>query len=549
MATQVGAFLRQSTAWQDIDWPACYKTVQRLQARIVKATEEKKWGKVKALQWILTHSFAARALAVRRVTENKGKKTPGIDGKTWSSPEEKRQAISELNRRGYRPMPLRRLHIPKANGKYRALGIPAMKDRAMQALYLLALDPVAETMADKGSYGFRSQRSTADAIASCFLRLAKKSAPQWIMEGDIQSCFDLIDHDWLLKHVPMDKQVLEKWLKSGYMENGLYHSTLQGTPQGGIISPVLANIALDGLEKLLKDTRALKGHKVYLVRYADDFIITGTSRAVLEEEVKPLVSNFLKERGLKLSEEKTQIVHIEEGFDFLGQNVRKYRGKMLIKPSKASCKSLLRKTKASLSQSRSNTCYKMVKKLNLIIRGWGLYHHHVVSKAIFAQLDYQIVNQIWRWLLRRHPNKSKGWIKQNYFEQGITLKAFQSKESKGEKKEVRLVELAKIPIIRHYKLRGEANPYSSQWKKYFEERQRGLWKKHPYTKGYVGKIWRNQSGRCPVCQQLINLESVWERHHKKPRKEGGGDELTNLVLIHPTCHKQLHSRSTVAHSI
>jgi RNA-directed DNA polymerase len=357
--------------------------VERLQARIVKATQEKKMEKVRSLQWTLTHSFSAKAIAVRRVTENRGRKTPGIDGKTWSTPKEKSQAITKLRRRGYYPLPVKRIYIPKANGKKRPLGIPTMHDRAMQALYLLGLDPVAETMADQTSYGFRAKRGAADAIASCFHKLAKRDAPQWIMEGDIQACFDCIDHTWLLNHVPMDKQILGKWLKAGYKEKGQHNATYQGTPQGGIISPVLANIALDGMRKELKSCQSLKGKKVHLIRYADDFIITGVSYQIIEQEVFPLVESFLHGRGLSLSREKTKIVHIKKGFVFLGQNVRKYGEKLLIKPSKESCKSLLRQVKATLKKSRNITCYELVIRLNPLLRGWGYYHHHVVSKAVF----------------------------------------------------------------------------------------------------------------------------------------------------------------------
>jgi RNA-directed DNA polymerase len=238
-------------AWHSINWAKSHRMVRRLQARIVKATRESKWGKVKALQHLLTHSLSAKAIAVRRVTENRGKATPGVDGQTWSCPKEKSKAITLLKRRGYRPMPLRRIYIPKANGKLRPLGIPTMKDRAMQALYLLALEPVAETIADPNSYGFRPGRSTADAREQLHTLLAQKRAAQWIVEGDIKGCFDNISHDWMLTHIPMDKVILRKWLKSGYMEKGIYHDTEAGTPQGGIISPVLANMVLDGLETYL----------------------------------------------------------------------------------------------------------------------------------------------------------------------------------------------------------------------------------------------------------------------------------------------------------
>src|SRR5881397_2769521 len=274
-----GALSDGDVVWHAINWHQAHTTVRRLQARIVKATQEGRWGKVKALQHLLTHSFSGKALAVRRVTENQGKNTPGVDRVIWNTPQKKINAIYALRQRDYHPQPLRRIYIPKKNGQKRPLGISAMKCRAMQALYLLALDPVAETTADSNSYGFRPQRSTADAIEQCFITLGKGKSPQWILEGDIKGCFDAISHTWLLAHIPMDKAILKKWLKAGYMENHVLHPTEEGTPQGGIISPVLANMTLDGLERRVRarfPKTTVKGiaAKVNFVRYADDFIVT-----------------------------------------------------------------------------------------------------------------------------------------------------------------------------------------------------------------------------------------------------------------------------------
>src|SRR5438045_846870 len=287
-----GASFHGVTDWHAIDWESANHTVRRLQARIVKATKEERWSKVKALQRLLTHSFTGKALAVRRVTENQGKNTPGVDRIIWNTPHKKINAIYSLRQRDYHPQPLRRIHIPKKNGKKRPLGIPVMKCRAMQALYLLALDPVAETTADPNSYGFRPGRSTADAIEQCFNVLGKRASPQWILEGDIKGCFDAISHEWLLTHIPMEKAILRKWLKAGYMEQHILYPTEAGTPQGGIISPVLANMTLDGLEARLREKfpeRANHSHKgkVSLIRYADDFIITGETKELLECDVKP----------------------------------------------------------------------------------------------------------------------------------------------------------------------------------------------------------------------------------------------------------------------
>lgn len=314
--------------WNSIDWNQAHREVMKLQVRIAKATREGRWNKVKALQWLLTHSLSAKCLAVKRVTTNRGAGTAGVDKKVLKKPKDKFVEVNSLKRRVYKPLPLRRIYIPKSNGSQRPIGIPTVHDRCMQALHMLALMPVSETNADWDSYGFRTERSTADAIEKLFICLAKSNAGQWILEGDIKGCFDNISHDWLIKNVCMDTQTLEKWLQCGYLENQQLFPTRKGSPQGGIISPTLANLVLDGIEDLLGKTfgsskldggagkRTRKG--IHFVRYADDFVVVGRTKEILETEVKPLIENFLKERGLELSEEKTKITHISEGFDFFG---------------------------------------------------------------------------------------------------------------------------------------------------------------------------------------------------------------------------------------
>ena len=415
------ASLHSNDSWHSIDWGLCHQKVRRLQLRIAKSAMDENWRKVSSLQRLLVRSFSAKALAVKRVTENRGKNTVGVDGVTWSTPEAKWDAIFKLKRKGYKPKPLRRVYIPKANGGLRPLGIPTMLDRAMQALYLLALEPVSETIADKNSYGFRPYRSTADAIEQCFVNLSRKHSAKWILEADIKGCFDNISHEWLLKHVPMDKSILSKWLKSGYVDAKNFYTTDAGTPQGGIISPVLANIALDGLESVLqshfgkKNTKASYKTKVNFVRYADDFIITGISKELLENKVKPVVESFLAERGLILSKEKTKITHIDTGFDFLGQNVRKYKGKCLIKPSKQSVKNLLKRIKFVMDKNKTLPAGALISLLNPIIRGWCNYHSSIVAKETFKYIDYRLWKLIWQWCRRRHKNRRKRWIMRKYF--------------------------------------------------------------------------------------------------------------------------------------
>lgn len=333
-----------SLKWELVNWQLMEAQVRTLQARIVKAQQAGKHRKVRSLQWILTNSFAAKVLAVKRVTSNSGKHTPGVDGVTWSTELSKMKAAQSLQRTGYKPLPLRRVYIPKSNGKMRPLSIPCMKDRAMQALHLMALDPVGETVADFNSYGFRPKRGCADAIEQCFKALCLRTSAQWILDADIKGCFDNISHEWLLKNVPMDKRMLRLWLKSKIIDGKTLLHPNMGTPQGGIISPWLANMVLNGMEDMLDDVAQrlrkpngdirVNKFKVNFVRYADDFVITADSNTLLQDKIAPAIEVFLQERGLSLSEEKTRITHIEQGFDFLGQNVRKYKNKLLIKPSK-----------------------------------------------------------------------------------------------------------------------------------------------------------------------------------------------------------------------
>lgn len=531
-------------SWHTINWKRQYRTVRRLQTRIVKATQEKQWRRVKALQRLLTRSFAAKALAVKRVTENSGRKTPGIDGKTWSTPAEKWNAINNLRRNGYKPSPLKRVYIPKSNGKLRPLGIPTMKDRAMQALYLLALEPVAETTADRNSYGFRPHRSCADAIEQVFNNLNRKTSATWVLEGDIKGCFDNISHKWLLEHIPMDKRILRSWLNAGFMEKGRLFTTDAGTPQGAPCSPVLANMCLDGLETILTNRFGRKGtakaskSKVNYVRYADDFIVTGISREILESEVKPLITAFMQERGLLLSEEKTTVTHINDGFDFLGQNVRKYKGKLLIKPSKHNLKMFLNKIRATIEDNKTAKTDTLIKRLNPLIRGWTNYHQHVVAAETFRYVNFQLWKKIWRWCLRRHPSRGKRWIRRKYFDENWRL---HSKDADGHRWV--LYKASTTPIRRHIKIKSEANPYAPEWESYFEKRQALIWLKSQNGRNRIVAIWRKQKRRRSICGQSFSQETGWDIHHIVRKTQGGSDNLDNLVMLHPNCHRQLHHSS------
>ncbi|MEI6045624.1 MAG: group II intron reverse transcriptase/maturase [Chloroflexota bacterium] len=539
--------------WHSINWPKAHQQVRRLQTRIMKAAQAGKWGKVKALQHLLTHSFSGKVLAVKRVTENQGKLTPGADKVLWETPNKKAAAVNSLKQHGYQPSPLRRVFIPKRNGKLRPLGILTMKDRAMQSLYLLALDPIVEMKGDKNSYGFRRGRSCADAIEQCFSMLAHSYDATWVLEGDIKSCYDKISHDWLLANIPLNKAILRKWLKAGVMEKLVLKPTEEGTVQGGPISPALANLTLDGLETKLREkfpptNVAGKGHrakyKVNFIRFADDFIITGRSSELLEQEVQPLVEGFLQERGLELSKEKTKITDINTGFDFLGQNVRKYKGKLLIKPSKNNVHIFLTKIREKIKSNKQTTTGKLISQLNPMIIGWANYHQHVVSKAIYHKVDHAIFQSLWQWAKRRHPNKGKKWVKKKYFHsQGNRNWVFSGKVA-GKDGKYRLIQLLKasdVPIKRHTKIRGEANPYDPAWESYFERRQDLKMENDLKGRRKLLYLWKEQNGICPVCQQKITKLSGWHSHHLVWRVNGGEDKAVNRVLLHPNCHRQVHN--------
>src|SRR3954447_5163129 len=545
-----GAAPGRTPDWHSIEWRKVWRTVRRLQARIVKAVAEGRWNKVKALVYLLTRSFSGRALAILRVVNNSGAKTPGVDGILWNTPEAKSAAFNTLRRYGYRPQPLRRVYIPKSNGKVRGLGIPTMTDRAMQALHLLGLDPIAESHADGHSYGFRRERRCADALAQTHVLLSHHHGPEWILEGDIKACFDRISHEWLLTHVPMDRRLLGQWLKAGFLEKHADFATTEGTPQGGSSSPALANWTLDGLQRLLTEHFAStpKGQgksKVHLVRYADDFLITGTSEELLRDQVQPLVAHFLKKRGLELSHEKTRITHVEEGFDFLGQNVRRYHGgKVLTKPSSQSVKAFLSKIQETIDSSGSLTAGELIRRLNQQIKGWTMYHRYAASKRTFTYVDHRIFQMVWRWCRRRHPKKGRRWIRTSYFPpDGHRHWVFTGTlwDRKGQGRPTQLMAAAKVKIIRYVKIRSAVNPYDPEWELYLEARWSWQLTQTRTGRRRIESFWKKQKGRCVVCGQPLRLaEEDYQIHHRIQRTQGGRDTAENMELLHVNCHRQIH---------
>ncbi|MGF6818603.1 RNA-directed DNA polymerase [Paraburkholderia atlantica] len=537
--------------WYAVDWRRVERTVRGMQIRIAKATREGDWRRVKALQRMLTRTLSAKLYAVRRVTQNQGARTAGVDRELWDSPESRWLAVGRLKRHGYKPLPLRRVFIPKANGKERPLGIPTMRDRAMQALYLLALEPVAESTSDPNSYGFRTNRSTADAMSQIFLAVSRRSSARWVLEADIKGCFDYINHDWLENHVPMDREILRKWLKAGLIYKGQLQATEAGTPQGGIISPTLANVTLNGLERDLTAHLCAKFGiakanklKVNVVRYADDFVITGGSKEVLENEVRPWVEAFLAIRGLQLSEEKTRITHVDEGFDFLGWNFRKYSEKLLIKPSKKNALMFYRKVAETISGNKTVKQEVLIQLLNPMLRGWAQYHSPVVAKQAYTRMESLIFRRLWRWSKRRHPQKNADWVKKKYFHTvGARRWVFAAPTVRddGSKGLLELYQISGTEIRRHKKVKGDFNPFDPAWEQYGEQlRQERMWYSMRYRKQWA-TLYMSQGGLCAHCAGALTDETGWHDHHLEYRMHGGSDTLSNRVLLHPHCHQQVHA--------
>lgn len=526
--------------WKTIDWIRVRRDVRRLQARIVKAFNKKDYRRVKDLRRLLVRSLSAKRLAVHRVTTNKGSKTAGVDGNIWKTNRQKEKAVEDLGSKNSRELPLRRIMIPKKNGKKRPLGIPTMISRGKQALYLLSLDPIAEAKADLRSYGFRVGRRAADAISYLHKLLSRKTSAQWVLEGDIRSCFDEIKHQWIEENIPVQQRVLRKWLKAGYVENSRLYPTDRGSPQGGIISPVIANMTLDGMERALHETfgypgsRKIRKTKVNLCRFADDFVITGSSKALLEEKVMPLIEAFLQERGLELSREKTMITHISKGFDFLGQNIRKHGNKLLIKPSKQSLSSVKQKLKDTIQRMWHSP--RMIVRINAITRGWCNYHRYINHTKTFKNLEHYMYETLWRKAKREHPMKGRRWIKCKYFHRhGNRDWIFSTKDQKGNIQ--RQVLPSSILVKKYYLIRGEANPYDNDWKYYYEDRY--THECNRVKRESIHKTWERQGGKCAKCGKEIELQQKQYCLHF-PKDNIALDKNTpwqQAHILHTNCHK------------
>jgi RNA-directed DNA polymerase len=410
-------------------------------------------------------------------------------------------------------------------------------------------DPIAATLADPNSYGFRFERSTADAIDQCHRVLSQRWSAQWIVEGDIRSCCDRFSHDGLVAPIPLDQAILRQWLKAGCLEKDVRYPTAAGGPQGGVASPGIMTLALNGMARHI--TAAVPKSQggirttVHVIKCADDFIVPGPAKTFLAAEVQPLVEQCLAARGLELSSEKTRITHIEDGFDFLGTHVRKYRGKLLCTPAKKNVHAFRDPRRGIVKGHQQTTPGNLIMQLNPVIRGWAQYHQHGASKRTFARVDHESFTLLWQWARRRHPHKSRHWIRDtSYRSEDWNHWVFFGDVPRpdGTRQDVRLFRASSVPICRHTKIKGEANPYDPQWEPYFEARQGVRTARNLKGRRYLLHLGKEQDGLCGVCHQRLTHLTGWHSHHLVWRTHGGSDRAENRVLLHPNCHAQVHSQ-------
>ena len=566
-------------AWKDINWKIVHKRLSRQQRRVYKASLERNTAKVHALQRRIIGSLDAKLTAIRRVTtENKGRNTLGVDGQKAISNAMKIKLASKLKLDG-KANNIRRVYIPKpGKSDVRPFGISTIEDRAKQMLAKLALEPEWEAIFEPNSYGFRPGRSCHDAIASLFLSLRGKS--RFVLDADIQNCFDQINHEKLLKKLGTFSQMesqITAWLKTDIMDeylnksNEIFHS-MESTPQGGIISPLLANIALHGLETYIKEWYAVNWYpftglsrkiamrdrkaSIGFSRYADNFVITAPKESAIRQIEKQVEIWLNKEVGLSLSKAKKRIINSTEGFEFLGFQFISInmsgQYKLKIHPSKSSKKSLISKTRDIIQKNRSTSSYNLINLLAPRIIGWSNYFRYAECQKDFSKLDYVVFKQLRAWVFRR---KSKGLnsrtkIKEKYFPSGQTY-TFRGRKYtnnwilvgetliNGQKKDNFLPKLSWVESSNYAKIRSNASPYDGN---------------HPYWamrmekySGYnqsISKLIKRQAGRCAICNEPFTPMDIIESDHMVPKSKAGSDKFSNLQALHKHCHIQKSLRDS-----